>query len=326
MKFVDKVTLKIKAGNGGPGGSSFRREKYVPLGGPDGGDGGKGGDVIFMAKPNLQTLMDLDMRRHIKAENGTKGGKKDQYGAKGQDFIVDVPCGTMIFNTDGDLIADLQNNGDRFLAAKGGKGGLGNARFSTSVNRSPRYAQPGMPGDEVVLTMELRLIAEVGLVGLPNAGKSTLLKALTRANPKIADYPFTTLYPNLGVLKTEDREVVLADIPGLIEGASEGLGLGLEFLRHIDRTRLLVHLVAASFEDPKQSWKDYQTVCSELKKSDLDIQSKPVIVVLTKIDIIIEEQKEAIQAEFVAHGVVILPISSFTREGLSELIPDILAK
>ena len=324
MKFVDKVTINVKAGDGGKGSSSFRREKFVPMGGPDGGDGGKGGDVNIRGTAHLQTLMDISMRRHYKAKNGLPGGIKNQYGSKGDDLIIEVPCGTIIFDGEMNVLYDIKEIGDSFVALHGGKGGLGNARFSTSINRSPRYAQPGRPGAEMQLILELRMIAEVGLVGLPNAGKSTLLKTLTRANPKIADYPFTTLYPNLGVLKQPDREIVLADIPGLIEGASEGHGLGIEFLRHVDRTKLMVHLISSEAETPEQCWADYQTVRNELQKSILEVHLKPCIVVLSKIDIISAEQLEAIQSFFKAKGVLFLAMSSFTQEGISELIAHIL--
>lgn len=324
MKFVDKVTIHVKSGDGGRGASSFRREKFVPMGGPDGGDGGRGGDVIFKVSSHLQTLMDLTLRRHYKAQNGKSGGVKNQYGAKGDDLIIEVPSGTMVFDTDHNLVADLNTETMVFTVLKGGKGGLGNAHFSSSVNRAPRYAQPGMPGDEANFVLELRMIAQVGLVGLPNAGKSTLLKTLTRANPKIADYPFTTLYPNLGVLKQPDRELVLADIPGLIEGASEGHGLGSDFLRHVDRTELLVHLVSAEAETPEQCWADFQTVKTEIQKSILNLHEKPYLVVLSKIDTISQEQMELVKLFFQEQGIALMTLSSFTQEGVSDLIASLL--
>jgi GTP-binding protein len=324
MKFVDHVEIYVKAGDGGPGATSFRREKFVPMGGPDGGDGGHGGDVIFRSTRNLQTLMDLDMKRRHKAKNGSPGGVKKCYGTKGSHCEILVPCGTIIFNQDGTILADLQKEGDEVIAAKGGKGGLGNARFSTSVNQAPRYAQPGLPGEEKNLTVELRLLAEVGLVGLPNAGKSTLLKALTRANPKIADYPFTTLYPNLGVLKFSDREIVIADIPGLIEGASEGHGLGAEFLRHVERTSVLIHLVAVTPNDPEQCWNDYTTVRQELHKNQHDLLAKPTIVILSKEDTIPEADKPVFEEVFTQQNVHPLWISSLMYTGIPDLISQLV--
>ncbi len=324
MRFVDQVKIHVKAGDGGQGASSFRREKFVPFGGPDGGDGGYGGDVILRATSTLQTLMDLDVKRRYKARNGGNGGVKNCFGAKGEHCIIMVPCGTMIFGDDSSLIADLKQDGDEIIVAKGGKGGLGNARFSTSVNRAPRYAQPGLPGDEMNLVLELRLLAEVGLIGLPNAGKSTLLKALTRANPKIADYPFTTLFPNLGVLKFADKEIVIADIPGLIEGASDGHGLGSDFLRHVDRTSVLIHLVAVTPDDYTLCWKNYQTVYNELEKSNDSIIKKPTIVVLSKDDIIPAEDKPVYEELFLEQGIQPIWISSLTQSGMPDLISTLV--
>lgn len=320
MNFVDRVKIKIKAGDGGPGASSFRREKFVPKGGPDGGDGGQGGDVIFIATPKLQTLMDLTMKRIYKAENGVHGGKKNQFGLAGKHCILHVPVGTMVMDPEGNCIVDMTIPGQEVILAKGGKGGKGNQHFATSVNRAPRYAQTGLPGEEIDIVLEMRLIAEVGIVGLPNAGKSTLLKALTRANPKIADYPFTTLHPNLGVIKFPDREIVVADIPGLIEGASEGTGLGFDFLRHVDRTQTLIHLVALDPEDPQTALKDYFIVRKELEKSPFDLDQKPHIVVLNKVDIIEPSRLAEYQAVFKEKNIETLMISGVAKTGISELI------
>jgi len=323
MSFVDHITITIKAGDGGPGASSFRREKFVPMGGPDGGDGGRGGDVVFVATPKLQTLLDLTLRRVYKAKNGIHGGKKKMFGPDGEDCVIEVPLGTMIFDDENNLIVDLVNNGQTYIAAKGGKGGKGNVHFSTATTRAPRYAQKGLPGEEFKIRLEVRLIAKIGLVGLPNAGKSTLLKALTRANPKIGDYPFTTLFPNVGVLKFHDREWVFADIPGLIEGASEGHGLGAAFLRHIDRTECIVHLVGMDFEDPEQTWKDYLTVQNELQKSPLNLHLKPCIVALNKSDLIDCDTIELHKKIFEKNNVHPVVISGLAHQGLQDLISGI---
>lgn len=322
MKYVDRAIIQITAGHGGQGSIHFRREKYVPKGGPDGGNGGKGGDVIIKSTPRLQTLMDLNLKKKYRAENGNPGGGKNQTGADGNDLILDVPCGTMIFDDAGILLADLTTPNATWRAASGGKGGHGNAYFATSTNQTPRNAQPGIPGEIKTLHLELRLIADIGLIGLPNAGKSTLLKALTAANPKIAAYPFTTLYPNLGVLKFVDREIIIADIPGLIEGASEGHGLGFDFLRHIDRTRVILHLVSMESLDPNQCWKDYQTVRHELDQSPMPMSHKPYIVVLTKADIIEPQTADSIQAQFKSVNTVL--ISAVSHSGLTELTRQVM--
>ncbi len=323
MKFVDRATIIVKSGNGGPGRSGFWREKYVPKGGPDGGDGGDGGSVIFMASHRLQTLMDLKMKRIYRAKDGEPGGTNKKYGSRGEDTVVHVPLGTMVFLPEGELLVDLCHEGDHYVVAKGGKGGKGNAKFATSVNRAPRYAQPGIPGEEKRVVLEMRMIAQVGLVGLPNAGKSTLLHVLTQANPKIADYPFTTLYPNLGVLRSYNQEIVIADIPGLIEGASQGAGLGFEFLRHVARTKLLVHLIDVSTGDPEVCWEHFQTVVQEIKLSSHELKDKADIVVLTKIDTITPETLEEIMKKFRKHKKRPLAISASARLGLDELIQRI---
>lgn len=318
-RFIDKVQIKAKAGDGGAGSVSFRREIYVPKGGPDGGDGGNGGNVVLQPSTELQTLLDLRLNPLYKAANGDPGSKKNQSGKKGADKIIKVPFGTMVFDQYNQLIADL-TEATPFIAAKGGKGGKGNQHFATPTNRVPRYAQPGLPGQELELRLELRLIAEVGLIGLPNAGKSTLLAQLTHAKPKIGNYPFTTLYPNLGVLKYDDREIIIADIPGLIEGASEGAGLGHEFLRHIDRTHTLIHLVEIIPDHPEISFKNYQTICQEIANSPVDLTNKKMIVVLNKADLIPEEDTRLFQDYFRAQGIDdTLIISGASGIGISEL-------
>jgi GTPase len=319
MKFVDKVKILVKSGKGGAGASSFRREKYAPKGGPDGGNGGSGGSVILQVFSRIQTLMDLHLKKKYLAQNGENGKNKKKYGKDGLDTIIKVPCGTLVLDENNELLYDLVEDQQTYIVAKGGKGGLGNANFSTPTNQTPRYAQTGLPGKEKTISLELRLIAEIGLIGLPNAGKSTLLKAITRANPKIADYPFTTLFPNLGVLKYIDREIVLADIPGLIEGASSGHGLGADFLRHVDRTKILLHLVDGSLKEPEQCWNEFETINKELKQSSYNLEQKPTIVVITKIDMIDEAKLKEIQQHFKANKIETLAISSFSQKGLENL-------
>ncbi len=324
MQFVDEAKIKVFAGHGGAGAVSFRREIYVPQGGPDGGNGGDGGDVILRGSSQVQTLLDLKLHPVYRAKSGDYGTKRDRFGARGDSCVIQVPVGTLVYDADsGTLLVDLVANGQEFAAAKGGKGGLGNASFATASRRTPRFAQPGMPGEERTLRLEIRLIAEVGLVGMPNAGKSTLLKCLTNASPKIADYPFTTLRPNLGVLRALGQEVVIADIPGLIEGASHGIGLGHQFLRHVDRTRLLVIMIAAS-EDIDVCWKDYEMLLNELAHSPVDLSAKGRLVVLSKSDTVSEDQVAQSVAFFAGRGVEILPISSFSRLGIPVLEDRIL--
>ena len=322
MSFVDKVTIQVKSGKGGEGACSFRREKYVPKGGPDGGDGGDGGSVILETNPTLQTLLDIKIKQNYKAKNGNPGMGNKKFGTKGPDLILQVPCGTLIFDENHSLIADLKSKTDSYIAAQGGKGGKGNPHFATATQRTPRYAQPGLPGEEKKLTLELRLIAEVGLVGFPNAGKSTLLKTLTRANPKIADYPFTTLTPNLGTLKFPDQEIIIADIPGLIEGASDGVGLGDEFLRHIDRTELLVYLIAVE-EDPEETWANFKVLENELRKSPYKLLEKERIITLSKVDEVAPEILEETLALFKKNDCAGLALSSFGQIGIAELTDEI---
>ena len=287
--FVDLVEIEVKSGKGGPGCISFRREKYVPKGGPNGGDGGNGGSVYFQVDSNLNTLMDLKYRKHYKAGNGQPGQGSNKHGENGQDVIVRIPQGTMIFNAEsGELICDLVEDGEKFLVAKGGKGGRGNTHFKSPTNQTPRRADSGIPGEVLNLRLELKLIADVGLVGYPNAGKSSLLKAMSRAKPKIADYPFTTLSPNIGIVEiAEYRTIRMADIPGIITGASHGKGLGLKFLRHIERTKVLLYLLDGSKEDFLE---DYRILQKELENYNWRLPTKPSIVCVNKIDLWTEEQ------------------------------------
>lgn len=289
MKFIDSAEIFVKSGDGGKGHVSFRREKFVPKGGPDGGNGGKGGDVIFIATNDLNTLLDFHYTRKYLAENGKPGEKSNRSGRDGKDLKVKVPIGTMIYNSDtGELLADLTQDKQKEVIAKGGRGGLGNSNFATPTNQAPRYAQPGEPGVELNLRLELKLLADVGLVGLPNAGKSTLISVISAAKPKIADYPFTTLVPNLGVVKIDDyKSFVVADIPGLIEGASLGKGLGLQFLKHIERTRVLVFLLDINSDNIQ---KDYEILCNELERYNTDLSYKPRIICISKSDTASEER------------------------------------
>lgn len=291
MKFLDQAKIHIKAGNGGNGCVAFRREKYIEFGGPFGGDGGKGGDVIVECVDNLNTLIDYRFQQHFKARNGTNGMGKNRTGAHGEDCILKVPPGTQVFAEDGEtLLADLVAAGDRVRLLEGGNGGFGNARFKSSTNQAPYHANPGEVGPELTIWLRLKLIADAGLVGLPNAGKSTLLASVSAARPKIANYPFTTLHPNLGVVSVGDREFVLADIPGLIEGANDGAGLGTRFLGHIERCGVILHLVDATEDDVASA---YRTVRRELKAYGADIEGKKEIVALSKIDAVPAPELEA---------------------------------
>ncbi|HWV39052.1 MAG TPA: GTPase ObgE [Vulgatibacter sp.] len=290
MKFVDQVRIFVKAGDGGGGAIAFRREKFIAKGGPSGGDGGDGGSVIFRADPQLTTLLDYRYQQHHRAQNGQPGMGSDCNGRAGEDLILRVPVGTVFFDHgSGEQLADLAEPGQEWVAARGGRGGLGNMNFATSTRQAPRFAQPGTPGEEVTLTLELKLLADVGLVGYPNAGKSTLISVISRARPKIADYPFTTLVPNLGVVGYKDhRSFVVADIPGLIEGASEGAGLGHQFLRHVERCRILVHVVDASAPDlapERDPAEDFATINRELARYSPELAGRPQIVALNKCDL-----------------------------------------
>ncbi len=288
MKFLDEAKVYIRSGDGGNGCVSFRREKFIEFGGPNGGDGGKGGDVIVEAVDGLNTLIDYRYQQHFKAKNGHGGMGKDRHGANGADIVLKVPAGTQIYEEDGEtLLADLADVGQRMVLARGGNGGFGNAHFKSSTNRAPRRANPGQPGEELTIRLRLKLIADAGIVGLPNAGKSTFLAAVSAAKPKIADYPFTTLHPQLGVVESDGREFVLADIPGLIEGAHEGTGLGDRFLGHVERCRVLLHLVDGTVE---HAGKAYKTVRAELEAYGHGLQDKPEIVALNKVDALTPEQ------------------------------------
>ena len=282
------------------------------------------GHVILKASQQVQTLMDLKIKRIYKAKSGEPGKKKNMFGANGANEIIKVPCGTLIFDEEQNLIGDLKTNNQEIIIANGGKGGLGNSSFSTSTNQVPRYAQPGLPGEEKTITLELRVIADVGLIGLPNAGKSTLLKVLTSANPKIGAYPFTTLFPNLGVIRYLQNDIVIADIPGLIEGASKGQGLGDEFLRHVDRTRLLLHLVDISLDSEESCFNNYELVQHEISQHNLNVHKKPMIVVLTKTDIIETEKLDKVKTYFKKKNIETLSISSTINSNIDQLKEVIL--
>jgi GTP-binding protein len=322
MKFVDEVKIHVKSGDGGRGCLSFRREKFIPLGGPDGGDGGHGGNVWFRVDSGLSTLLDFRYKVHYKAERGSHGMGKNCHGKSGEDLHINVPPGTLIYDDDsGELLADLTEKDQEILLLKGGMGGRGNARFATSTNRAPRHTQPGMPGAERNLRLQLKLLADVGLVGMPNAGKSTLISAVSAARPKIADYPFTTLIPNLGVVSWGGyKSFVMADIPGLIKGASEGHGLGTRFLRHVERTDLFLHLVDASSMQEGDPIENFETINRELEQHDPELLAKPQFVVLTKQDITeVREQQQALISYFEQRGYRVFCISAVTGEGTRPL-------
>ena len=323
MQFIDLAKIEVQAGKGGDGIVAFRREKYVPAGGPAGGNGGWGGSVVFKATDRLQTLLDFRYSRLFKAEDGQKGGPSNRTGASGKDLIIEVPCGTMIYDLETDeLIGDLVQNEQTYLVAQGGKGGLGNKHFLSNRNRAPEHALPGLEGEHKTLRLELKLIAEVGIIGLPNAGKSTLIASLSSARPKIANYPFTTLVPNLGVVRKPTGDgTVFADIPGLIAGASAGVGLGHEFLRHIERTRLLLHLIDSTADDPIA---DYQTIQQELVAYGRGLSEKKQIIALNKIDSADESVLELVKEELqTLTSAPIFTISAVTRTGLDPLLATI---
>jgi len=320
VKFVDETIITVQSGDGGSGCVSFRREKYVPRGGPDGGDGGKGGDVVFRATSRKRTLVDFHFKKHFKAQNGKPGQGKQKTGKNGQDLIIELPAGTLIIDTQTDqTLSDLVLPGDTFIAAQGGRGGQGNAHFKTSTHRAPRFSQPGEQGQVATLRLELKLLADVGIIGLPNAGKSTLIGAISSARPKTGAYPFTTLTPSLGVVQTGWGEpFVVADIPGLIAGAHKGVGLGIRFLRHIERTRILVHLIDASTTDSQNPLDAYRTVNAELSQYSSDLAGKPQIVVLNKMDLAETNEKANVFADAVVDTEV-LKISAKTGTGLTKL-------
>lgn len=325
--FADRAKIYVKSGKGGDGHVSFRREKYVPNGGPDGGDGGKGGDVYFEVDEGLNTLTDFRHIRKYCAENGENGGKRNCAGKSGEDIVIKVPEGTVIKEAEsGKVITDMSGENRRFLLLNGGKGGNGNQHYATSTMQAPRYAQPGQPAQELELLLELKVIADVGLVGFPNVGKSTFLSKVTNARPKIANYHFTTLNPNLGVVDLEDAKgFVIADIPGLIEGASEGVGLGHEFLRHIERTKLIVHIVDAASTEGRDPIEDIYAINKELDAYNSEIALRPQIIAANKIDMIYGEEDPVakIRAEFEPKGVPVYAISAITGQGLRELLYDI---
>jgi GTPase len=325
MQFIDQAQIEVEAGKGGDGIVAFRREKYVPAGGPSGGNGGRGGSVIFVAVESLQTLLDFRYNHIFKAENGGRGGPNNCTGASGKDLIIEVPCGTVIYDAEtDDILGDLTKPNDRLRIAEGGKGGLGNQHFLSNRNRAPEYALPGLPGERKLLRLELKLLAEVGIIGLPNAGKSTLISSLSAARPKIADYPFTTLIPNLGVVRKPTGDgTVFADIPGLIEGAAEGAGLGHDFLRHIERTRVLLHLIDATSDDVIR---DYNTIQQELQAYGRGLTERMQILALNKIDAVDRETVDlealATQLNHLSHAPVFL-ISAVTRTGLDPLLQQV---
>jgi GTP-binding protein len=326
MKFIDEVEIVAVAGDGGNGCLAFRREKYVPRGGPSGGDGGRGGDVILRTDEGLSTLLDLKYRPILRAGRGEHGRGKEQYGRGGADEIVLVPVGTIVEDADsGERLADLDRPGAVATVAHGGRGGLGNMHFATPTRQTPRFAQPGQPGERRRLRLELRLLADVGVVGMPNAGKSSLVAALSAARPKIADYPFTTLAPQLGVVRVDEgASFVIADIPGLIEGAHRGAGLGTRFLRHVARTRVLVHLLDASGIEGRDPLDDFEVLSNELREADPGLAAKPRIVVANKLDLAEARERYPVLAEaFARRGVELLGISAATRKGLDRLVREI---
>ena len=323
MQFIDEVEVEVRAGDGGNGAVAFRREKYIPFGGPAGGDGGQGGDVVLEGDSGLGTLLDLRYRKVIKAQRGENGRGKDQYGKGGADEVVRVPLGTQVFDAEsGDLIADVDAHAQRVVVARGGRGGRGNIHFATSVDRAPRRAEPGEPGETRKLRLELKLLADVGVVGFPNVGKSTFIATVSRARPKIADYPFTTLTPNLGVVSLgEERSFVIADIPGLIEGAAEGAGLGHRFLKHVERTRVLVHLVTVDPDPARDPVKDFDVLVQELARFDAELASRPMIVAMSRLDLPeVREALEDTRAAMRERGHDLLAFSSATREGVDDLL------
>jgi GTP-binding protein len=327
--FIDRAKIHVQGGDGGNGVTAFRREKFVPRGGPSGGDGGRGGDVIVLADSSLNTLLHLRYNPHHTAQRGMHGEGSNRSGRNGEDLVIRVPVGTQIFDaTTGDLLHDLNHEGDQWLAARGGRGGFGNAHFTTSTNRAPRYHQSGSPGEELDLQLELKLLADVGLVGFPNAGKSTFISTVSAARPKIADYPFTTLEPHLGVVDLGDfRTFVIADIPGLIEGAHTGAGLGDRFLRHIERTKLLMHLVDVSSVSGRDAVSDYETVNRELASYNEELATRPQFVVATKIDALDEpERLESLKQKAIADQKPFFAISSATGNGIRELVNAMAAK
>jgi len=327
VKFIDEAKITVRSGSGGKGCVSFRREKFVPRGGPDGGAGGKGGDIILKTTSRKRTLYHFRFQNHFKAENGTNGQGKQKTGKNGQNLIIELPPGTLVFDADtGHLIKDLVSTDETFVLLTGGRGGQGNTKFKTSTHRTPRFAQPGEPGETKTLKLELKLLADVGIIGLPNAGKSTLIAAISSARPKIGNYPFTTLTPSLGVVRINGAEpFIVADIPGLIKGAHQGTGLGTKFLRHIERTRILVHLIDVSAIDPDDPLSGYDTINHELAMHNEKLAQKPQIVVLNKMDLPGARQRAEIFQSALKMKKIIL-ISALTGQGLAELTTQIVRR
>ena len=319
MKFLDEAKIYLKAGNGGDGACSFRREKFIEFGGPNGGNGGKGADIIFEAVANLNTLIDFRYQQHFKAPRGENGGSRSCTGASADDMIIKVPVGTQIVADDGvSILADLTEEGQTFVAARGGMGGRGNESYKSSTNQAPRQADKGELGEELWVWLRLKIIADVGLLGLPNAGKSTFLSVVSRARPKIADYPFTTLYPHLGVAKVDEHEVLIADIPGLIEGASDGAGLGTRFLKHVERCKVLIHLIDGTAEDVAVP---YKTIRKELKKYSPALAEKPEVIGLNKIDALTADEVETkIKQLKKASKKSVFAVSGISKQGLTEML------
>lgn len=320
--FVDRVKVYVKGGDGGNGMVAFRREKYVPKGGPAGGDGGKGADVIFEVDEGLRTLMDFRYQRHFKAPKGENGKSKNQHGKNAKDLIVKVPPGTVVKDEDtGEIIADLVHHGDRAVIARGGRGGRGNTRFATPKNPAPELSERGEPGEERNIIMELKLLADVGLVGFPSVGKSTLLSVVSSAKPKIAEYHFTTLVPNLGVVETEDgRSFVMADLPGLIEGAHQGAGLGIQFLRHIERTRVIIHVIDMAAMEGRDPYQDFVTINKELEQYNLRLTERPMVIAANKMDMPDADENLEKFKDQLEEDIPIFPISAATGEGIRELL------
>ena len=322
--FIDEAVIEVEAGRGGDGCVSFRREKHVPRGGPDGGHGGDGGSVVLIADTHLNTLLDFHYKRRYKAGSGGHGSGSNRKGRNGKSITLRVPVGTLVYDADtGDLLADLSRPGMRFVAARGGKGGRGNAHFTTPTRQTPRFAEKGLPGERRTLRLELKLLADVGIVGMPNAGKSTLISRISAAKPKIADYPFTTLVPNLGVVRYQDQSFVVADIPGLIEGAHAGVGLGHQFLRHVERARLLLYLLDVSPFATAPPLEAFETLRRELELYNPDLARKPALAALNKIDTLAPDERaalDAIRCAIEAHGYEVFPISAYTGEGLEALL------
>jgi GTP-binding protein len=328
VHFVDETTLEVRAGDGGNGSAAMLREKYRPLGGPAGGDGGDGGSVVLVADERLTTLLDLKLRRTVAAERGEHGRGKDQYGRRGESVVARVPVGTQVYDADsGELLADLDRHGAELLAAKGGRGGRGNLHFVTAEDRAPKRAEPGGAGQRRNLRLELKLLADVGIVGFPNVGKSTLIAAISRARPKIADYPFTTLVPSLGVVwRGEDRSFVVADIPGIIEGAAEGAGLGHRFLRHVERTRVLLHLLTLDPGPERAPERDHDVLRSELSRFSSELAERPSLIALSKLDLPdVREALPELRTAFERRGLTLHAFSAATGEGVSELLDAVEA-